>query len=150
MTRAMRALLLEMRPLELEDLGLEDALRTLAQTYGARLGITVTAEVQPVALDVRAEHALLRIAQEALANAARHSSATLIALRLTNDGETVTLTISDNGEGFDPRDGAGRHGLGLRIMRERVEELRGTFDLRSAPGDGTRLVIALPREQADD
>jgi NarL family two-component system sensor histidine kinase LiaS len=150
MTRAMRALLLEMRPLELEDLGLADALRTLAETYGTRLGITVTAEVQPVALDVPAEHALLRIAQEALANAARHSSAKQIALRLTADDATVTLTISDNGEGFDPRDGAGGQGLGLRIMRERVAELGGTLDLHAALGAGTRLVVTLPREHADD
>jgi signal transduction histidine kinase len=153
MTREMRALLLELRPTELASLGLGGALQKLAQTYSTRLGITVTADVGPVALDVKAEHALLRIAQEALSNATRHSSATLVALRLASESEMVTLTISDNGEGFvadDNQDSVEGHGLGLRIMRERVEELGGTFELKTAPGQGSRISVAVPWEHADD
>jgi hypothetical protein len=75
--------------LGLENLGLVGALRKLAQAYSTRLGITVTADVKPVALDVKTEHALLRIAQEALANAARHSSATLISLCLASEENRV-------------------------------------------------------------
>lgn len=156
MTREMRALLLEMRPTQLEHLGLAGALRELAHTYSTRLGITVTTDVRPVALDVKTEHALLRVAQEALANAARHSSATLIALYLASEGDTVTLTITDNGEGFAAQDGergTQRQGLGIRIMQERVEELHGTFDLTTAPGEGTRIAVVVPQdhgEHADD
>lgn len=153
MTREMRALLLEMRPSQLEHLGLVGALRELAHTYSTRLGITVTTDVRPVALDVKTEHALLRVAQEALANAARHSSATLIALYLASKGDKVTLTITDNGEGVTAQDGergTEQHGLGIRIMHERIEELQGTFDLTTAPGQGTAIAVVVPREHADD
>ena len=154
MTREMRALLLELRPAPLEHLGLASALQELANAYSTRLGITVTTDVRPVTLDVKTEHALLRIAQEALANAARHSNATLISLSLTGAGTMVQLTITDNGQGFDAHDGANGavdandvpgYGLGLRIMQERVEELHGTFALTTEPGQGTRVAVSVPQ-----
>jgi len=154
MTREMRALLLEMRPTGLANHGLVGALRELAHAYSTRLGITVTADITPDApngmLGVKTEHALLRIAQEALANAARHSGASLISLRLASDGAAVTLMVTDNGEGFAAQDGDGRHGLGLRIMQERVAELHGTFNLTTAPGQGTRISVCLPVEMVND
>ena len=150
MTREMRALLLELRPTQLENLGLVGALRKLAQAYSTRLGITVTADVKPVALDVKTEHALLRIAQEALANAARHSSATLISLRLASEENRVKMSITDNGKGFAASEGVEGYGLGLQLMQERVEELHGTFDLKTAPGQGTCISVDVPREDAGD
>jgi signal transduction histidine kinase len=140
----MRALLLELRPTPLEHLDLAGALRELAGGYGERLGLTVTVEAQSVALDAKREHALLRIAQEALANAARHSNATRVALCLAGDGDTVHLTIADNGDGFAAADGSVSHGLGLRIMRERVAELDGTLVVTTAPGEGARIAVAIP------
>ncbi|HEY7342776.1 MAG TPA: sensor histidine kinase [Ktedonobacterales bacterium] len=145
MTREMRALLLELRPTELENLDLAGALRKVAHAYSTRLGIDITTDLAPVTLDVKAEHALLRIAQEALANAARHSGATLISLTLKDTGNTTTLTVTDNGEGFDTDAGMEGYGLGLRIMRERVEELHGIFDLKTASGQGVRITISLPQ-----
>jgi signal transduction histidine kinase len=150
MTREMRMLLLEMRPAQLEDLGLVGALRKLAHVYSTRLGITVTADVKPVTFDVKTEHALLRISQEALANAARHSSATLISLHLASEGEAVRLTITDNGKGFATNESAAGHGLGLHLMRERAEELHGMFALETTPGQGTRISVELPRESICD
>ncbi len=150
MTREMRALLLELRPTQLENLGLVGALRKLAHAYSTRLGIPVTIDVKPVSLDVKTEHALLRIAQEALANAARHSGATLISLCLVSEEHRVKLTIMDNGVGFAANDGVEQPGLGLHIMRERVEELHGTLDLRTAPGQGTSISVNVPREVAGD
>lgn len=143
-TREMRALLLELRPTQLEKLGLAGALKELAHAYSARLGITVTADLQPVTLDVKAEHALLRIAQESFANAARHSGASIISLSLGEQGGLVQLTIVDNGEGFSREQERAGHGLGLHLMQERVEELRGTFDLQTAPGHGTTITVHLP------
>jgi len=150
MSRELRALLLELRPTQLENLGLAGALRKLAQAYSMRLGITVTTDVKPIALDVKTEHALLRIAQESLANAARHSSATLISLCLVSEGSMVKLTITDNGEGFAANDSVEGHGLGLHVMQERVEELHGTFDLKTAPGQGTCITVDVPGENACD
>jgi two-component system, NarL family, sensor histidine kinase LiaS len=146
----MRALLLELRPTQLENLGLAGALQKLAHAYSMRLGITVTTDVKPIVLDIKTEHALLRIAQESLANAARHSSATLISLCLVNEGNRVKLIITDNGEGFAANGGVEGHGLGLHVMQERVEELHGTFDLKTAPGQGTCIAVEVPRENACD
>lgn len=150
MTREMRALLLELRPTQLEELGLAGALQKLAQMYSTRLGITVSADVAPVLLPVKAEHALLRIAQEALANAARHSNASLISLRLAAQIGEVALTIQDNGDGFDAQAVEEQHGLGLQLMRERVQELHGTFALETAPGKGTCIAVTLPLEDVYD
>jgi signal transduction histidine kinase len=150
MTREMRALLLELRPTQLEDLGLLGALKNLAHAYSTRLGITVTADLQSIPANVKGEHALLRIAQEGLANAARHSSATLISLCLASRTKLVDLTITDNGEGFDVAACEERHGLGLQLMQERVQELGGTFTLKTAPGQGTCILISLPWEDKYD
>jgi signal transduction histidine kinase len=150
MTQEMRALLLELRPTQLEKLGLVGALKKLAHAYSTRLGITVTTDLQQIPLDVRAEHALLRIAQEALTNAARHSGATLISLCLRTHSSLVELLITDNGKGFTVENSLERHGLGLHLMQERVQELHGTFLLETTPGEGTAISICLPREDTDD
>ncbi len=147
----MRALLLELRPAQLEHLGLPAALEDVATAYRSRLGIEVVTMIKPVALPARVEHALLRITQEALSNAARHAEATMITLALEPQETTVTLTITDNGKGFAPEnEGEQPYGsLGLRTMHERVQELHGSFDLQSAPGQGTRIHIHLPREDKE-
>lgn len=147
----MRALLLELRPTQLEQLGLPAALEDLAAAYRARLDIEVTTQIQAVSLSPRIEHAILRIAQEALSNAARHADATVVTLTLLPEEETITLTIVDNGQGFEPNlSEKGQHGMGLFTMQERVQELHGTFELKSAPGQGTHIRICLPREEEDD
>jgi signal transduction histidine kinase len=150
MTREMRALLLELRPSQLEDHGLVGAIQSLAQQYSIRLGITVTTDLKPVKTSIKGEHALLRITQEALANAARHSTASSISVSLIEQDGQVTLTIADNGEGFSLEAESARHGLGLQLMRERVEELHGSIDLQTAPGQGARIVASIPREDAND
>ena len=146
MIREMRALLLELRPSQLEQLGLADSLEELAKAYSTRLGITVTTHITAVALNTRTEHALLRIAQEAVTNAARHANASMITITLEPLPQTIALTITDNGKGFQPAQVDGRHGLGLRLMHERIEELHGTFSLQSEPCQGTRLHVCLPQE----
>ena len=150
MTREMRALLLEMRPPQLEGLTLAEALEALAEGYTSRLGIAVTTSLAPVALSATVEQALLRITQEALSNAARHANASLIALSLAAQDQMACLTVDDNGRGMKPDVRGTTHGLGLRLMQERVQELRGTFVLETAPGRGTRLEICVPQEGEHD
>jgi two-component system sensor histidine kinase NreB len=65
-------------------------------------------------------------------------------------GIMTTLTITDNGEGFDADGGTAGYRLGLSIMRERAEELHGTFHLKTAPGLGTSITVTLPQEYARD
>ena len=146
MIREMRALLLELRPSQLDQLGLAESLEELAKAYHTRLGITVTTHITSVPLNARIEHTLLRIAQEAVTNAARHANASMITLTLEPQPQAISLTITDNGKGFQPAKLDVQHGLGLRLMQERVEELHGTFFLHSEPCQGTRLHVCLPRE----
>lgn len=147
MIREMRALLLELRPTHLEQIGLTEALKELAASYSERLEITVESAIAPVSLPAETEHALLRIAQEALSNAVRHAQATHITLTLVEVEGGVSLTIRDNGAGFEWDGGQKQHGFGLNSMQERVHELHGTFTLLTAPGQGTEMMIFLPREE---
>jgi len=148
MIREMRALLLELRPTQLEQAGLAETLEEMATAYRTRLGITVTTNITAVPLSARIEHTLLRIAQETMANAARHASAAAITLSLVPLPHTIEFTIADDGKGFQLQEN--QHGLGLRLMQERVQELHGTFTLESTPCQGTQVCVCLPREQECD
>ncbi|GIH18988.1 HAMP domain-containing sensor histidine kinase [Rugosimonospora africana] len=140
----MQALLLELRPVALRDAGLLPALDELCRAYRDRLGIAVEADLEPIELDPAAEPAVLRVVQEALANAVKHARPSRVVLR-TRDagGGRVVLSVSDDGTGFDPVRAGQRHGMGLDLMRERVAELGGQLHLESTPGNGTTVRITL-------
>jgi signal transduction histidine kinase len=143
----MQALLLELRPVALGGGGLLPALEELCRAYRDRLGVTVEAELQPVTLAPPAEHAVLRVVQEALANAVKHAQPTLVRLRLQHQDGQVVVAVEDDGGGFDPANAGERRGLGLGLMRDRVQELGGTFQLSSTPGQGTSVRILLPADR---
>jgi signal transduction histidine kinase len=142
--REMQALLLELRPVALEDAGLRPALAELCRAYAARLGIPVHSDLAELALDPPAEHAVLRVIQEALGNAVRHAAPTAIHVRTAAVADAVDLEVRDDGRGFDPAEVAGRHGMGLTLMRERIEELGGRFAVETEPGAGTTVRAHLP------
>jgi signal transduction histidine kinase len=145
--REMQALLLELRPVALEDAGLVPAVTELCQAYQERLAIKVTAELGEVSLGSAAEHAVLRIVQEALGNAARHGAPETILVRLSQRDGSVTVEVRDDGRGFDPGGVADRHGMGLTLMRERVTELGGEFQVDATPGEGAAIMVRLPAGQ---
>jgi signal transduction histidine kinase len=142
----------EMRPSMLDDLGLGPALAFLAKGISARHGLLVRIEGE---IDARLPHdvetALYRVAQEAFNNAARHARAKTVVLSLSLVPDRLRLSVADDGCGFEPRQVArsGEGGLGLRGIRERLEPLGGTLDVRSAPGEGTVLSIELPLKVED-
>jgi signal transduction histidine kinase len=142
--REMQALLLELRPVALEDAGLRPALAELCRAYEARLGIPVHAELEEVTLDPPAEHAVLRVIQEALGNAVRHAAPSAIHVRAVAVEDAIGIEVRDDGCGFDPGEIADRHGMGLTLMRERIEELGGRFAVTTAPGAGTAIHARLP------
>ncbi|MFC4039225.1 ATP-binding protein [Dactylosporangium siamense] len=142
--REMRAMLLQLRPIALEDAGLAEALAELCRAYEARLGIAITMHVDPVPLEPAVEHAVLRMVQEALSNAARHGDPSAVELRVTAADGGVAVTVRDDGKGFDPATAGRRHGMGLGLMRERAGELGGTLDVVSAPRSGTTVTVLLP------
>ncbi len=145
----MRALLLEMRPTPLEQLGLAAALKELADGYSSRVGVTMTTDITEQAFGAEVEQTLFRIAQEALSNAVRHANATMITLRLLSQAKAVTLIIEDNGKGFSTEKAEAKHGLGLRLIQERVQELQGSFSLKSVPEQGTCIHVCLPTEKSN-
>jgi signal transduction histidine kinase len=141
----MQALLLELRPVALQDAGFIPALEELCRAYQERLGVTIDADLQPVELAPPVEHAVLRVVQEALANAVKHAQPNRVRLRLHHQDGQVAVTVSDDGAGFDPSLAEQRHGLGLGLMRQRIAELGGSFQLDSTPGEGTTVQVLLPR-----
>ena len=103
----------------------------------------------PHALDKEAALCLFRVAQEALSNVARHAGACCATVTLRQIGDGLVLAVSDDGVGFEPgHAGKGMH-LGLASMRERVRLVRGTLDIESASGQGTKVIAWVPiKEEA--
>ena len=137
-------------PSELEDLGLEPALRALCREFKGRSGVAVTVRTVATAAAPELALALFRIAQEALSNIGKHSKATIAAVSLSREGKEIVLSVSDNGVGFKlgaKRALAGR-GMGLGNMRERSESVGGTLEVHSTPGVGTTLAVRAPLSAA--
>ena len=133
-----------LRPLALDGEGLPAALARLAAREGAA-GAPVRFVVagEPAGLPPEVESALLRTAQEALANAARHSGAREVTVTLSEMGDAVVLDVRDDGSGFDP-DAVRAGGFGLESMRQRVALLGGSLHVETAPGEGTAVCAVVP------
>jgi len=143
--REMQSLLLALRPVALDELGLASAIEGICHAYTERAGVEVRAELEPVELSPALEHAILRVTQEALANAVRHADADLITVRLRACEDLAVLEITDNGRGFDVEARQQTAvGLGLGAMRDRVTEHGGRLAVDSAPGTGTRVRACFP------
>src|SRR5262249_31783570 len=87
---------------------------------------------------------LFRIVQEALGNAVKHARANRLSVRVSRTGDNVSLTVSDDGVGFDQCRLDSEPGLGLNTMRDRATQLGGRFELESAPGAGTVIRVVIP------
>ncbi|MFD9948714.1 sensor histidine kinase [Nonomuraea sp. NPDC059023] len=133
-----------LRPGDLDECGLPEALRRLSARLcdetGVRAHTVITGMLRPLEAHVQAE--LLRVAQEAVANARRHAGAGQVTLTLSYMEDLVVLDVHDDGGGFDPERAASGHGLS--IMRERMEQLGGTLLVESAPGAGATVVAGVP------
>ena len=133
-----------LRPPVLDDLGLEAALRWLVRSQGEASGIAATLKVGPLpVLTDELQTLLFRVAQEALANVARHARAGTVLVRLVAGGGQLQLQVVDDGIGHDPA-AAGSGGSGLAGMRERLRLHGGRLELHSSPGNGTRVRAVLP------
>ncbi|GGZ34530.1 hypothetical protein GCM10010365_64330 [Streptomyces poonensis] len=142
----LRAAVVELRPAALDDDGLVATLRTQVQVLDRAHTARVTFTAQGIrALPAAQEEALLRVAQEALHNALRHSGAERVDVTLERHGGAAVLRVTDDGDGFDPRSvrRAGRH-LGLVSMRDRASGVGGRLTVESAPGKGTTIEMEVP------
>ncbi len=140
----MRALLLHLRPVRLNDDALDEGLRRLIRELDGKMSIHFEAAIEPVkGLTKGIENHLFRLSQEALSNALRHSEATKVILSLHESKDLVTLSIFDNGRGFDPNQ-TKIASYGLKTMRERATEIGGHFMLTTHQGEGTSVNIRVP------
>ncbi|WP_406328904.1 GAF domain-containing sensor histidine kinase [Streptomyces sp. NBC_00203] len=142
----LRAAVVELRPTALDEDGLVATLRTHIQVLDRAHSARVTFSSRGVrALPAAQEEAMLRVAQEALHNALRHSGAAGVDVTLEKRGPGAVLRITDDGSGFEPTAirSAGRH-LGLVSMRDRASGVGGTLTVESAPGKGTTIEMEVP------
>ncbi len=145
----MRALIFELRPANLEQDGLVQALRTHAAGIQGRVGLSVRVDCSVgedrAPLDV--ETALYRIAQEALHNVVKHADARNVRIGLAGSlAAGFRLSVQDDGRGFDPTVVPAGH-VGIAGMRARASEIGGTLTVSSAPGTGSRVEVAVPSER---
>ena len=147
-----RDVLTDMRPPGLDELGLLAALREHAEQFAQRSGLAVEVqgeEPQP-RLPPATEIALFRVAQEALTNIVKHARARAVTVSLRADARLVTLTIEDDGAGFDGEARAMTAGMGMASMRERADAVGARARIESAPGRGTRVIVEAPRVVAPE
>ncbi len=148
LTEQVRRLSMDLRPSALDAYGLVPALRWLLDRFGRQTGLQTEFRQEgaerrfPAAVEIAA----FRIVQEALTNAARHGAATNTLLQLIADEAFLTISIQDDGRGFDFH--AVEAGSGLAGMRERAELLGGTIAVDSSPGEGVSITVELPLKEA--
>jgi PAS domain S-box-containing protein len=146
---SVRNLITELRPAVLEDYGLLAGLRAYGREFEQRSGIVteVTGEDPVPRLAPPVELALYRIAQETLTNAYKHARASRVGVGLAVTAGGVELCIADDGDGFDPQAAATgpRTHWGLVMVRERAEAVGARLSLVAAPGQGTRVTVAVER-----
>ena len=145
-----RAMVAAFAPVALDSATLLEVLQRLTERFGRETGLTTRLDTSALGegssgLSRAEEIVLLRGAQEALANVRRHASATAVVLRVSRVGvgesAQVSVHVEDDGVGFSPADA---EGIGLAGLRDRAEEVGGTVDVASAPGQGTRVTVRVP------
>jgi len=151
-----RKIIFDLRPMALDDLGLVPALRRYLEGLEERegLGVYLTVTGEAVRLASVVEVGLFRIVQEALQNVLKHARAATVRVTLSYGREQLRLSVRDDGRGFDLREieNRGPEGgrFGLISMRERAELLGGRLEVQSAPGQGTRVTVAVPITEGEE
>jgi signal transduction histidine kinase len=137
-----RSLVATSAPLGLADDGIVGALTRLAERFSRETGIAVLVSGEVPELPRETEVVLLRCAQEGLANVRKHSGAVTATLTLFSRDGSVGVSLSDDGDGFDPR--TVREGFGLSGMRARLDLVGGHLEIAGQPGEGTTITASLP------
>jgi signal transduction histidine kinase len=145
----MRTLLFELRPAALESAPLDALLERLGDALGGQTQVAVDIEAdETVDLPPDVKIVFYRVAQEAFNNIAKHARASRVIARVSAVDGGASLTVADDGRGFDPQEIAG--GMGLSIMRERLRRIAGTLEVDTTPGEGTTIRAAWPSTAYDE
>lgn len=148
--RDIRNFILDLRPHRFSG-NLDQGLSRLVREFQANTMVPVTLDVPQWvggSLSTPVIRAVFLTAQEALANVARHAQATEVKVKARRVGKGVELSITDNGRGFDPHTMDNTVGHGLANMRARAEELNGSYQIESTPGQGTKITLVFPSSKA--
>ena len=142
----LRRMAYQLHPSMLEHLGLAVALESYCTEFSRREKIEarLTHHNVPTQLPLDTALCLYRVVQEGLRNVARHSSSPSVTVSLAGTRDSIRLSITDLGVGFDPLSVKSRGGLGLISMEERVRLVQGHFAVHSQPGQGTRIEVRIP------
>jgi PAS domain S-box-containing protein len=145
-----RDVMAELRPPVLDDYGVAAALHWYGNQFSERTGIATVLELDELSarLPSHWETALFRIAQEALTNVAKYAHAKTVTVMLEEFGDSVRLTIADDGVGFDPQthhQPGAKPEWGLMNMRERAQAIGGKLSVETAPGKGTKIIVEIKR-----
>jgi two-component system sensor histidine kinase DegS len=147
---SVRAMIYDLRPPELTELGLAEAMRNYASEWETRCGIKVASQLdlQETGLNPMEELAIYRVMQEALQNVHKHAHASGVGIAWSRANDSWVLHVTDDGMGFDLVKAA-RHkkSVGLLSMRERAELIGGSIQIQSTPGKGTAVTLLLPVEK---
>ncbi len=149
---SVRAMIYDLRPPELSELGLADAMRNYSSEWESRCGIKVvlTLETASTELGPQQELAVYRVLQEALQNVHKHAHATTVGVAWQRSSSAWALHVTDDGGGFDLVKAARRaKSVGLLSMRERAELIGGSLQVQSMPGKGTAVTLLLPAKATD-
>jgi PAS domain S-box-containing protein len=142
---ATRRIAADLRPLLLDDLGLIPAIEWLVDNFKQRTGLRCTLLAnQHLELKEPYATAVFRIVQESLVNVAKHAKASRVEVKIDQFGDTVQLSVQDDGQGFSITAPRNPQSLGLMGLRERALLLKGNIDIVSQPGAGTRIEVHLP------
>lgn len=150
----LRALVTELRPAALDELGLAAALRSLVERVTTQDDVAVELDVRlrwetggaGERLAGEIEETIYRLVQESVRNVLRHANASSVAIEVSEEDEAVTVSVRDDGEGFEADEPT--RGLGLLGMRERIDLVGGELEVSSRPGEGTAVVARLPHRRS--
>ncbi len=141
----LRVIISDIRPSSLESMGLVRAIQALLDRCSISYGVEIERDIdEELELDELRERFIFRVVQEAFSNIHRHSMATRARLVLKKDDHAVLLVVDDNGKGFDMEEVSAKGGMGLIHMQERAEIMRGSFQVESGRGKGTRITMKIP------
>jgi signal transduction histidine kinase len=146
--QTVRRIASDLRPAILDEFGLLAALEWQAHEFQKRTGIVchfnLNTDEPTLELDRESTTAIFRVFQESLTNIARHAHATEVTATLERQADSLSLSVHDNGQGIRLGELNNLKSLGLVGMRERMRQVAGALDIRSAPGQGTTVLIRIP------
>ncbi|RQD72256.1 MAG: histidine kinase [Tindallia sp. MSAO_Bac2] len=149
-----RKIIFDLRPMSLDDLGLLSALKRYTEQYSETFGIHVEISVigSEKRFDNSIEIGLFRVIQEALTNVQKHTNSDEVVIKIEFMPKKLNVLIRDNGQGFDPEQVEPENessGYGIMGMKERVQLMKGTINIKSQRGNGTQISVSVPIEAGD-